>query len=602
MFSSSSLTAKRLSLIFIFFFGFFILCSTAYAAVPTVANMSVTVNAGSSAQITLSGIDNDRNERLSFYYTNPKNGTIKRGSTTSKTLVVTYTPRSNYTGNDSFTYTARDRTRQTSKSAMVTITVVAVNAAPLAYSQSTTTNEDTTMTTTLIASDANNDSLTYSISTSPSHGSVVVSGSQASYTPSADFNGSDSFTFVAKDNSATSNQATVTITINAVNDSPIAQAATATMDGNTETDIILSANDVDSTILTYSIATQPQNGTVSISGAVAHYTPQIGFDGIDSFSYTASDGSAISDAAEVSVTVTPVEVAYDPIPFGAWGLNGFVSSSGLADVSERFGFTLFQVASSEPHYTVSSLLPLVRASGMQVTLRMTGSQNTYTTNGNFDIQKWKDGVTKWKTACDADPSDCVQPYIDDGTLAGHMILDDIFTYTGTDPTAAELDEMARYSQEIFPGLMTFVRNKASTMPVPDSGSYEYLDACVNQYTNFQGYSDGPIATYVAQQATAAASLGLDVINGLNIADGGDGSSGVRGWSSNNKYAMSPTEITTYGTALLNRDAFPNLRLFLLWEYDGQELWSDGITIGSDYFDQPELQNAIYELSLEASGQ
>ncbi len=281
-----------------------------------------------------------------------------------------------------------------------------------------------------------------------------------------------------------------------------------------------------------------------------------------------------------------------PVLFGFWGLNGYHTADGLADVQTRLNATVFQVASgSGTNYTVNTFLPMVKASGMKVTLRLSGGQSEYTTAGSFDLAEWKALVARWEGSG-------IQAYIDDGTLVGHMLLDDIDTYSVTDATAADLEEMARYSEEILPGLMTYVRQKCSRMPTPsvNAGQYIYVDNCVNQYTNYQGYSDGPIANYVIAQKGAADSLGLGVINGLNIADGGDGSSGQAGWS-NGKYAMSADEITEYGTALL---AMEDVQMFLMWEYDGQELWYDGTTIGSDYFDQPELQAALADLGALAA--
>ncbi len=275
-----------------------------------------------------------------------------------------------------------------------------------------------------------------------------------------------------------------------------------------------------------------------------------------------------------------------PILFGFWGLNGYHTTEGLADVQTRFNATVFQVAGSASNYTANTLLPLVEASGMKLTLRLTRDHSYYTTSGNFDL-------AKWKTELDAWDSYNIQSYIDNGTLVGHMLLDDIDTFSGSDPTAAELDEMARYSEEKFPGLMTFVRQKCNRMPTPsiNDGQYIYVDNCVNQYTNYPGYSDGPIADYVMAQKAAADSLGLGVINGLNIANGGDGSSGQTGWSTG-KYAMSAEEITEYGEALL---AMPDVQMFLMWEYDGDELWydtTDAISAGDEYFNQPELQAAL----------
>ena len=315
---------------------------------------------------------------------------------------------------------------------------------------------------------------------------------------------------------------------------------------------------------------------------------------------------------EIPPEEVPPEPIPDPILFGFWGWNGYTSDDpehGLSYVQDHFNATIIQVAQSGAHYTTTQFLPLIRTAGLKATLRLSGNNTDLTAaDGSFDLQAWKDAIDVWVDACDADAADCLQPFIDDGTLVGHMLLDDIYTFHngagtyGTQPTAADLEEMASYSKIAFPGLMTFVRNKASTMPVPaGDGQYVDLDACVNQYTNFSGYSDGPIADYVAEQAAAAESLGLDVINGLNIVDGGDGSSGVEG-SRSGKSAMTAAEITEYGTALLDRETFPSLSIFLMWEYDGDSTtWLDAtFGYGDLYFNQTELQEAIFNLGQVAA--
>ncbi|HCC83228.1 TPA: hypothetical protein DEP96_00060 [Candidatus Uhrbacteria bacterium] len=273
------------------------------------------------------------------------------------------------------------------------------------------------------------------------------------------------------------------------------------------------------------------------------------------------------------------DVPAEPLLTGFWGLNGFITDAGLADVRHRFNTSVFQVAADSPTYAVKTLLPIVQRSGMKVTLRMSSSISNLDTNGNFDINKWKNYVAAWKNSG-------VQTYIDNGTLIGHMLLDDILTFDGKNPTGAELDEMARYSEETLPGLMTFVRNRATTMPVPTDGTYDYLDAVVNQYI----VRDGEINTYTKNETAAAQALHVASINGLNIADGGDGSSGQPGWRQG-FYAMSAAEITEYSKILLS---VPTMNLFLMWEYDGQERWSDG-SIGSNYFDQQEFVDAISQI-------
>lgn len=268
--------------------------------------------------------------------------------------------------------------------------------------------------------------------------------------------------------------------------------------------------------------------------------------------------------------------------FGFWGLNGFISSEGLAHVRDTFGMTVFQVASSDPYYTVHTLLPLVRNSGLRVTLRMTDDHNAYSTNGNFDIDKWKAQIAAWKNSG-------VQEFINDGTLVAHMLLDDIDTFSGANPTAEELDEMARYSKKAFPHLMTYVRQDATEMPLPNNSrqAYKYLDAVDNQYT----VRKGAVTTYANKQRTHSKSLHVATINGMNIADGGDCSSGQPGWSEG-KCAMSADEISTYGSTL---NKTPHLQIFLLWEYDGQERWSDG-SIGSDYFNESTIRSALYYIA------
>ena len=296
------------------------------------------------------------------------------------------------------------------------------------------------------------------------------------------------------------------------------------------------------------------------------------------------DGSAFSDKGGYEYGWIEAGV-----PFGFWGLNGYHSAGGLADVQERFGATIFQVAQGGTNYTVNTFLPMVRDAGWQVTLRLAGSHSEYTTSGSFDIDKWKTNIAQWDGSG-------IQEFIDDGTVAWHMILDDIanwsWLYGGTNPTGDELDEMAEYSQDILPGLKTFVREKATAMPVPSQGYYKQVDACLNQYKA----SDGDATTWGWTQYYKSLELHLEVMNGLNICDGGNGESGQQGWRAD-KFAMSANEITTYGTALLG---IPNLELFLCWEYDGEELWADGTTIGSVYFDQPDLQDALYQLSIVAA--
>lgn len=285
------------------------------------------------------------------------------------------------------------------------------------------------------------------------------------------------------------------------------------------------------------------------------------------------------------------EVVEMGIPYGFWGLNGFIDAPGLLSVQDDFNSTVFQVASTGPNYTVNTLLPLVRDAGMSVTLRMTSQPTTYF-ESDFDLDQWKTDLDRWDSI---DLTD----FIEDGTLVGHMLLDDIHNYSyvsgSIDPTAAELDEMARYSEEKFPGLLTYVRENATDMPVPLDGTYADLDAIVNQYN---AYVDGDITTYATVEVAKANELNVGSIQGLNIVDGGNGDSGVEG-SRSGRYAMTAAEIAEYGETLLSVD---NVLMFLMWEYDGEQTeWLDETyTYGNTYFDEPALQQALYNLGIVAA--
>ena len=93
-------------------------------------------------------------------------------------------------------------------------------------------DEDIAMDVTLTSSDIEGDTVTYSIVSNGSNGTATISGSTATYTPNQDWNGVDTFTFKANDGTDDSNTSTVTITVASVNDAPVANDVTASMNEN----------------------------------------------------------------------------------------------------------------------------------------------------------------------------------------------------------------------------------------------------------------------------------------------------------------------------------------------------------------------------------
>ena len=145
------------------------------------------------------------------------------------------------------------------------ITVSVTNSAPTADSQNVSTNEDTSLSITLTGDDPEGDSLTFQLVSQPANGTLSGSAPNVTYTPDQDYNGADSFRFTVNDGQLTSSAATVSISVAAVNDAPVADNQTVTTDEDTAASITLVANDVDDDPLTYTIG-QPSNGTLTGTG------------------------------------------------------------------------------------------------------------------------------------------------------------------------------------------------------------------------------------------------------------------------------------------------------------------------------------------------
>src|SRR5207249_3354069 len=183
------------------------------------------------------------------------------------------------------------------------ITVTAVNDAPVSQDGTLAVAEDTAGTGTLVASDVDSAVLTYGlVDTTAAHGTVIITNVNTgaySYTPALNYNGPASFTFKANDGSLDSNVATVSITVTAANDDPVALDDALPVAEDTAATGTLVASDVDSAVLTYSLVdTTAAHGTVTITnvntGAYS-YTPALNYNGPASFTFRANDGSLNSN-------------------------------------------------------------------------------------------------------------------------------------------------------------------------------------------------------------------------------------------------------------------------------------------------------------------
>ena len=183
---------------------------------------------------------------------------------------------------------------------------IKVNSAPAAADSSATTDEDKSLQITLAASDADGDALTYAVVAGPAHGNIGLLNGVATYTPAPNFNGADSFTFRADDGTTSSNVATVSLTVAPVNDEPTATGDSATAYEDTSVQITLAASDADGDALTYAVVAGPTHGAIALLNGVVTYAPAPNFNGADSFTFRANDGTSDSNIATVSISVSPL--------------------------------------------------------------------------------------------------------------------------------------------------------------------------------------------------------------------------------------------------------------------------------------------------------
>jgi hypothetical protein len=206
------------------------------------------------------------------------------------------------------------------------------NNPPNAVDDTATVNEDSINNViNVLINDTDPDSNPLSITsvTDPPHGTAANNVTSVTYTPDADYFGSDSFNYTISDGNGGSDSATVNVTINNVNDNPDAvdDAATVDKDSGPNTIDVL-ANDSylpdPPETLTITGVTQGTHGTVANNGTSVTYTPEADYSGPDSFNYTISDGNGGSDTATVNVTV---EATPEPGILGDVNSDGSVNST-----------------------------------------------------------------------------------------------------------------------------------------------------------------------------------------------------------------------------------------------------------------------------------
>ncbi len=306
-------------------------------AAPVANDDTASVDEDNSVNINVLGNDTDGDgDTLSVTAASAPNGSVViNGDNT-----LTYTPDADFNGSDTITYTVDDGNGGTD-TATVAVTVNAVNDDPVASDDTASLDEDGNVVIDVLGNDtdADGDSLTVTAASAP-NGTVVINGDNTvTYTPDPDYNGSDTITYTVDDGNGGTDTATVAVTVNAVNDDPVASDDTASVDddSNVVIDVLGNDTDADGHSLSVSAATAA-NGTVTINGDnTLTYTPDAEFNGTDTISYTVDDGNGGTDTADVTVTVNAVNDAPTDIelatPITSTVRNAVILNAGFeADV------------------------------------------------------------------------------------------------------------------------------------------------------------------------------------------------------------------------------------------------------------------------------
>jgi len=225
---------------------------------------------------------------------------------------------------------------------------------------------------------------------------------------------------------------------------------------------------------------------------------------------------------------------------------------------------------------IISLLNDARARGGRLMLKLCMGRDSYVKNpdGTFSLTKWKELVARFKSVN-------LTPYINDGTIVGHFLIDEphrTAKWGGKIIPQATVEAMAQYSKQLWPTMTTFVHTKTDWLantPV----TYRYLDAGWTQYA----VGKGEVNTWVTHEIAAAKQKGLGLIIGMNVLAGSSANGGIKGYYPG-YYSMSATQLKNFGAVILNQSY---ACAFFMWQYN------------STYYNRTDIKAAMAALSLKA---
>jgi hypothetical protein len=271
--------------------------------------------------------------------------------------------------------------------------------------------------------------------------------------------------------------------------------------------------------------------------------------GTDSFN---PDGSTLGDQSSTSGTEAVPVTHSDMAGAFAGGIPMGIFALPTSEFGGRYNGAMRNIW---PSYLLHEL-SAIKARGGKVVLMLAGNERYYKDGaGHFSLTKWKQRIDRFRGVN-------FKSYISDGTIIGHYMIDepnDPANWNGRPVSPATVEEMARYSKQLWPGMATVVR----TEPAYLGGGHRYLDAAWAQYVARKGNP----GDYIRRNVADAQRNGLALITGLNVVKGGP-----------NRRAMTASEVQSWGTALLS-SSYPCA--FISWRYKSSYLNQSGIKHAMD---------------------
>ncbi len=379
---------------------------------PIAANDTLTTN--EDIQIVSSIVANDDDVDNAVLITTIIDSTLNGVVSLSNAGVLTYIPIENYYGADSLSYSACDNAGLCD-TAWVYINVISINDAPIAMGEIVLINEDSSATIDITANNIylDNDSIAYTIIIEPGFGTASVdSNGVVTYTPDLNYFGNDTIVISVCDEYLLCDNDTILITVVPVNDAPLAQNDSLSVEEDNLLIDVVTANDSDAedTLLDVSVVNAPLFGLANIlANGTLNYTPNPDFYGQDSLSYAICDDEGVCDSAWIFINVVAVNDA--PV-----GIDDVYSTDYLTSLSDSVSFNDFDVDDDGLQYTVT-----VNTSNGNITMDVDGSF-VYLPNAQFSGMD-----TLYYSVCDSlGACDTAMVVITVGPIPSVNLTDDVF--------------------------------------------------------------------------------------------------------------------------------------------------------------------------------